>query len=43
MVELTTIQLTKETKKRLDKHGIRKETYDAILNKLVDSYEKIQN
>ena len=36
----TTLQLTEETKKRLDKIGHKGETYDDILSRLLDHQEK---
>lgn len=38
--EITTIQLTKETRDRLAKVGNKTETYDAVINRLIDLYEK---
>ena len=34
--EKTTIQVTVKTKARLDKIGFKKDTYDDILNRLLD-------
>jgi hypothetical protein len=34
-----TIAIKPGTKKRLDKHGNFKESYDKIINKLLDHYE----
>lgn len=36
MNEKTTIQVTVKTKERLDKIGFKKDTYDDILNRLLD-------
>ena len=36
---MTTIQITTETRDRLKYYGIKDETYDAILNKLMDKYK----
>jgi hypothetical protein len=38
--EITTIPLTKSTRDRLRELGAKGETYDALLNRLVDFYEK---
>jgi hypothetical protein len=36
---VTSIQITTETRDRLKYFGIKDETYDSILNKLMDKYE----
>ena len=36
----TTIKLSRTTKTRLDKIGLRGETYDQIVNKSLDVYDK---
>jgi len=38
--EVKTIQIKTETKRRLDKLGRKGETYDAIIRKLINSYQK---
>jgi hypothetical protein len=37
--ERTTIQITKKTRDRLDAMGKRRESYDMILNRLMDTIE----
>jgi hypothetical protein len=37
--ERTTIQITKKTRDRLDAMGKRRESYDMILNRLMDIIE----
>lgn len=37
--ERTTIQITKKTRDRLDVMGKRRESYDVILNRLMDIIE----
>jgi hypothetical protein len=39
MVTETTISLSHKTKRRLDKHGKFKESYDEIINNLLDIVE----
>ena len=36
MTEKTTIQVSKETRNRLDAIGMKKDTYDDIVNRLLD-------
>jgi hypothetical protein len=36
----TTIQITKKTRERLDAMGKRRESYDIILNRLMDIIEQ---
>ena len=36
MSEKTSIQLLRDTKARLDKIGLKKDTYDDIINRLLD-------
>ncbi|MDO8428325.1 MAG: hypothetical protein Q7S92_03870 [Candidatus Diapherotrites archaeon] len=38
--QITTIQLTPETRERLRELGKKDETYDEIINRLVDDHEK---
>lgn len=38
MSNITTIQLKKETRERLIEIGKKKETYDDIINRLIDFY-----
>ena len=38
MVNITTIQLTKDTREKLLEVGKKKETYDDLLNRLIDFY-----
>lgn len=40
MTNITTIQLTKETREKLLEVGKKKETYDDLINRLVDFYIK---
>ena len=40
--EITTIQLKTGTRKRLNKHGSKEDTYDSVLNKLMDLAEGIK-
>ena len=40
MEHITTIQLTKVTRERLLEIGKKKETYDDLINRLVDFYIK---
>jgi hypothetical protein len=35
----TTVQITTETRDRLKYYGIKDETYDSILNKLMDKWD----
>jgi len=44
MVNITTIQLTKETRERLLEIGKKKETYDDLINRLIEFYvDKVRN
>ena len=38
--DITTIQITKQTRDELKKHGIKGETYDEILKKLLELTKK---
>lgn len=38
--DITTIQLTKGTRERLLGIGNKSETYDEVINRLIDLYEK---
>ena len=40
MGDLTTIPLTKQTRDRLRQVGRKGETYDQLLNRLIDSFEE---
>jgi hypothetical protein len=40
MQSITTIQLTKETREKLLEIGKKKETYDDLVNRLIDFYLK---
>lgn len=39
MSETTTIRLTTDTKKRLEKYGTLGDTFDSVLNVLMDYYD----
>ncbi len=41
MKNITTIQLKKSTRERLLEVGMKKETYDDLINRLVDVYLKV--
>ncbi len=41
MKNITTIQLKKATRERLLEVGMKKETYDDLINRLVDVYLKV--
>lgn len=41
MKEITTIQLTKKTRERLKSIGKKSETYDDIINRLIDNEQKL--
>jgi len=41
MVEKTTIQITKTTQKRICEHGKKGETYDQIINHILDVIEEV--
>jgi hypothetical protein len=41
MIDITTIQLTKNTRERLKEVGMKKETYDDLLNRLIDFYLRV--
>lgn len=43
MNEKTTIQVTVKTKDRLDKIGIKGDTYDDIINRLLDQVTRKRN
>jgi len=38
--ETATIQVKRRTRDRLDKTSLRNETYDELLNRLIDEHEK---
>ncbi len=38
MVDITTIQVMKNTRDRLLEIGMKKETYDDLINRLIDFY-----
>ena len=40
MTNITTISMEAETKARLDKHGKKNESYDSLMNRLLDVVEK---
>lgn len=40
MSNITTISIDVTTKERLDKHFQPKETWDGLINRLLDNYEK---
>lgn len=40
MAGLTTIPLSKDTREELKQVGFKKETYDEIIRKLVESYKR---
>lgn len=42
MQNITTIQLQKKTRERLLEIGMKKETYDDLVNRLVDFYLKVK-
>ena len=37
---ITTIQINKDTRDQLKKHGMKGETYDEIIKKLLENYKK---
>lgn len=39
-MEITTIRVKKSTKKRMEKHGRMGETFDQLLNRILDEFEK---
>ena len=41
MIDITTIQLKKNTRERLKEVGMKKETYDDLLNRLIDFYLRV--
>ncbi len=41
MLDITTIQVMKNTRDRLLEIGMKKETYDDLINRLIDFYESI--
>ena len=41
MTEATTIRVTQKTKQRLNNFGIKGDSYDDILNRLMDRYRPI--
>ena len=41
MVDKTTIQITKTTQKRICEHGKKGETYDQIINHILDVIEEV--
>ena len=40
MGEITTVKVTKRTRDRLAELGNKKETYDDVISKLIEFYEK---
>jgi predicted CopG family antitoxin len=42
MKNITTIQVRKETRERLLEIGRKKETYDDLINRLIDFYLKVK-
>tara|TARA_Y100000031_G_C8070399_1_gene314858 strand:- start:84 stop:224 length:141 start_codon:yes stop_codon:yes gene_type:complete len=42
VVDITTIQLNKSTRERLLEIGMKKETYDDLINRLIDFYLKVR-
>jgi hypothetical protein len=38
--EFTTIAIKKTTRERLKEYGFKGDTYDSIVNKLMDTYDK---
>jgi len=42
VVDITTIQLDKSTRERLLEIGMKKETYDDLINRLIDFYIKVR-
>jgi hypothetical protein len=42
MKNITTIQLKKNTRERLLEIGMKKETYDDLINRLIDFYLKMK-
>jgi len=38
--EVTTVKVTKRTRDRLAELGNKKETYDDVINRLIEFYEK---
>jgi len=42
MQNITTIQLEKRTRERLLEIGMKKETYDDLINRLIDFYLKVK-
>jgi len=42
MGKITTVKVQKKTRDRLAKFGSKLETFDGIINHLMDSYEKSQ-
>ena len=41
-MDITTIQLAKSTRERLLEIGMKKETYDDLINRLIDFYIKVR-
>lgn len=40
MEDITTISLERKTKEKLEKLGRKKDSYDDIVNMLIDSYQE---
>jgi hypothetical protein len=40
--DVTTVQMKRKTRDRLDKYGTRHESYDVIINKIVDELEELR-
>ena len=38
--DLTTVKISKETRERLAEIGTKKETYDEVIQRLIDFYKK---
>jgi len=41
VADITTIQLDKKTRERLLEIGMKKETYDDLINRLIDFYLRV--
>ena len=40
MKDITTIQIKKQTRKKLENFGKKGETYDELINRILDFFEK---
>lgn len=38
-MDVTTINVTKETRKRLQRYGMKSETYDDLINRMLDKID----